>query len=142
MHVSAIIGEKGSAVYSVGPGDAVSAAVSILSERRIGCVLVLDGDQVLGIFSERDVIRALSRAGAGIMSQPVKDFMSTDVVTCRRGETIDHLMGQMTERRIRHLPVIEDGKVVGMISIGDVVKFRIAEAEAETDALKTYIASG
>lgn len=142
MHVSAIIGDKGTAVYSVGPDDVVSDAVAMLSNKRIGAVLVTQGDQVLGVFSERDVIRALSRAGAGIMSQPVKDFMTTDVVTCRRGDSIDHLMGLMTERRIRHLPVIEEGKVVGMISIGDVVKFRIAEAEAESDALKSYIASG
>lgn len=142
MHVSAIIGDKGSAVFSVGPDDAVSKAVAMLSDKRIGAVLVTEGDQVRGIFSERDVIRGLARAGSGIMAQPVKDFMSTDVVTCRRGDTIDHLMGLMTEKRIRHLPVIEDGKLVGMISIGDVVKFRIAEAEAETDALKSYIASG
>lgn len=142
MHVSAIIGDKGSAVYSVGPNDIVSDAVAMLSNKRIGAVLVTQSDRVLGVFSERDVIRALSRAGAGIMSQPVKDFMTTDVVTCRRGDSIDHLMGLMTDKRIRHLPVIEDGKVVGMISIGDVVKFRIAEAEAESDALKSYIASG
>lgn len=142
MHVSAIIGDKGTAVYSVGPDDVVSDAVAMLSNKRIGAVLVTQGDHVLGVFSERDVIRALSRAGAGIMSQPVKDFMTTDVVTCRRGDSIDHLMGLMTDKRIRHLPVIEDGKVVGMISIGDVVKFRIAEAEAEADALKSYIASG
>lgn len=142
MHVSAIIGEKGSAVFSVGPDEAVSAAIAMLSDKRIGAVLVTRDDRVLGVFSERDVINALSRAGAGIMTQPVKDFMSTDVVTCRRGDSIDHLMGLMTDRRIRHLPVIEDGKVVGMISIGDVVKFRIAEAEAESEALKTYIASG
>jgi CBS domain-containing protein len=142
MHVSAIIGEKGSAVFSVGPDESVGAAIAVLSDKRIGAVLVTRDDQVLGIFSERDVINALARAGAGIMSQPVKDFMSTDVVTCRRGDSIDHMMGLMTDRRIRHLPVIEDGKVVGMISIGDVVKFRIAEAEAESDALKSYIASG
>lgn len=142
MHVSAIIGDKGNAIYSVGPDDIVSNAVAMLSDKRIGAVLVTQSDHVLGVFSERDVIRALSRAGAGIMSQPVKDFMTTDVVTCQRGDSIDHLMGLMTERRIRHLPVIEDGKVVGMISIGDVVKFRMAEAEAESDALKSYIASG
>lgn len=142
MHVSAIIGDKGSAVFSVGPSDAVSTAVSMLSDKRIGAVLVIENDQVSGVFSERDVIQALSRVGAGVMSQPVKDFMTTDVVTCQRGDTIDHLMGLMTQKRIRHLPVIEDGKVVGMISIGDVVKFRIAEAEAEADALKSYIASG
>lgn len=142
MHVSAIIGDKGSAVFSVGPSDAVSRAVSMLSDKRIGAVLVIENDHVRGVFSERDVIQALSRVGAGVMSQPVKDFMTTDVVTCQRGDTIDHLMGLMTQKRIRHLPVIEDGKVVGMISIGDVVKFRIAEAEAEADALKSYIASG
>ena len=142
MHVSAIIGEKGSAVFSVAPDETVGAAVAVLSDKRIGAVLVTRDDQVLGVFSERDVINALSRVGAGIMTQPVKDFMSTNVVTCRRGDTIDHLMGLMTDKRIRHLPVIEDGKVVGMISIGDVVKFRIAEAEAESDALKSYIASG
>ena len=142
MHVSAIIGDKGSAVFSVGPDETVSTAVSILSDKRIGAVLVIENGQVHGVFSERDIIHALSRAGAGVMSQPVKDFMTTDVVTCRRGDTIDHLMGLMTQRRIRHLPVIEEGKVVGMISIGDVVKFRIAEAEAETNALKSYIASG
>lgn len=142
MHVSAILGDKGAAVFSVGPGDAVSTAVAMLNDKRIGAVLVVEGGAVCGVFSERDIVKSLASVGETIMSRPVKDFMTTNVVTCRRGDTIDHLMSLMTERRIRHLPVLDEGKVAGMISIGDVVKFRMAEQEAETDALKTYIASG
>jgi CBS domain-containing protein len=142
MHVSAILGDKGGAVFSVSSSDDVSIAVTMLSEKRIGAVLVMDGGKISGVLSERDVVNAIARAGASVLSRPVKEFMTTDVVTCRMEDTIDHLMRLMTQRRIRHLPVMEEGQMVGMISIGDVVKFRMAEAEAETDALKSYIASG
>lgn len=142
MHVSAILGDKGGAVFSVSSADEVSIAVSMLSDKRIGAVLVVDSDKISGVLSERDVVNAIARAGSSVLSRPIKEFMTTDVVTCRMEDTIDHLMSLMTQRRIRHLPVMEDGRLVGMISIGDVVKFRMAEAEAETDALKSYIASG
>jgi CBS domain-containing protein len=143
MHVTAIIGEKGNAVYTAEPGQMISDVVSLLSEKRIGALVVVDNtSQVCGIISERDVIDALRKEGAALLSRPVKDYMSTGVVSCTMEDSIDHLMALMTSRRIRHLPVLDNGSLVGIISIGDVVKFRIAEAEAETDALKSYIASG
>jgi len=143
MHVSAIIGDKGNAVYTAEPGQMISDVVDMIASRKVGALVVIDtAGQVCGVISDRDVINALGRDGAGVLSRPVKDYMSTGVVTCGKDDSVDHLMALMTKRRIRHLPVIEDGRLAGIISIGDVVKFRIAEAEAETDALKSYIASG
>ena len=142
MHVSAILGNKGNAIYSVDPGDNVSVAIDILSEKRIGAVLVVTSGNLCGVFSERDIVRTLKSVGAGALNRPVEEFMTKELFTCGMEDTIDHLMGLMTEKRVRHVPVIDDGKLAGMITIGDVVKFRISEVVAETDALKSYIASG
>lgn len=143
MHVSAIIGGKGNAVYTAEPGQMISDIVDVIANRKVGALVVVDtAGQVCGVISERDVIDALAHDGAGVLSRPVKDYMSTGVVTCAMEDTVNHLMALMTKRRIRHLPVIVEGRLAGIISIGDVVKFRIAEAEAETDALKSYITSG
>lgn len=142
MHVSTIIGEKGNAVYTVEPGQMISDTIDLLCNRRIGAVVVVEAThQVCGVISERDVIRALHQDGASILSRPVRDYMTADVVTCGLSDSVDHLMGLFTRRRIRHLPVIEGGRLAGLISIGDVVKFRMAEVESEANALKSYIAN-
>ena len=121
----------------------VSQACTRLTELGIGALVVsADGKQVDGIISERDVIRHLARAGAGILDLRVADIMISEVVTCASDDNIAHLMETMTEHRIRHLPVVEDGALIGLVSIGDVVKHRIRETEQEAEALKAYIATG
>lgn len=143
MTVELILKIKGSDVVTVGPEDSIEATASLLSARKIGAVVVKDRDGgVIGVLSERDVVRGIAQAGASALTKPVKDLMTGKVVSCRLQDSVTEVMGRMTDRRIRHLPVIEDGKLVGMISIGDVVKRRIDEALLEADELKRYIATG
>lgn len=142
MHVSTMLSNKGQEIISVSPGDEIAKAVQLMSERRIGAVLVLEGGAIAGMFSERDIVHSITRVGPALLQREVREFMTQEVVTCGMEDSLDQLMGLMTERRIRHLPVVDGGQVIGMISIGDVVKSRLAEAEAESDALKSYIASG
>ncbi len=143
MHVSTILAQKGNAVYTVEPGQMLTDTASLLAKNGIGSVVVVDaGKDICGILSERDIVHALASDGTSAMSRPVKDYMSKDVVTCTAEDSINHLMELMTKNRIRHLPVVEAGRLNGIVSIGDVVKCRIAEAEAESDALKAYIATG
>jgi len=143
MNVDAILRIKGSAVATVDVSVTVEEAARLLKEKMIGAMIVLDSaGQVCGVISERDVVAAIASAGSRALTRPVNDFMTHDVVTCRRNDTIDQLMSQMTDRRIRHLPVVENGELVGIVSIGDVVKWRIAETEQEAEALKAYIATG
>ena len=143
MTVELILKIKGSDVVTVGPEDSIEATASLLSARKIGAVIVKDRDgAVIGVLSERDVVRGIAQAGAAALAKPVKELMTGKVVSCRLHDSITEVMGRMTDRRIRHLPVIEDGKLVGMISIGDVVKQRIDDALLEADELKRYIATG
>jgi len=143
MHVETIINTKGSGVYTVKAGEQLDDTVRLLMEKGIGAVVVLDDSGcVCGILSERDIIHALAGEGAGILTRPVRDFMTSAIFTCRLHDTINHCMGLMTDRRIRHLPVVEEGRLRGIISIGDVVKWRIVETETEANALREYIASG
>jgi CBS domain-containing protein len=143
MTVAMILKAKGSAVETAKADLKVLEAVRRLREKRIGAVVVVDAKGVpVGVFSERDVVRALGMDGAAALDKPVEAYMSAPVHSCRMGDTVDELMSQMTDRRIRHLPVIEDGKLIGIVSIGDVVKHRIAEAELQAQALKDYIATG
>lgn len=143
MLVKSILVAKGSDVYSIPPHLTVLEAVAVLREKRVGAVLVLDsGQNILGVFSERDLVRAIADHGVGILEQPVSTLMSRAVVCCGPADSIDHVMSLMTDRRIRHVPVVENGRLVGIISIGDVVKNRIAETEMEAEALKSYIAAG
>ena len=142
MYVSDILKDKGSAVFTIKSVQTVKDAVDVLTERNIGALVVLDGDQrVSGILSERDVVRHVAISGAGVLTVAVHETMTQEVVTCRPTDTIDRLMQQMTERRIRHIPVVENDALLGLISIGDVVKRRIAETEQEAAALKEYIAA-
>lgn len=139
MTVRAILDAKGRQVVSIGADAKVSSAVKILSERRIGAVLVLAGGKIEGIISERDIVRVLGERGAGVMDEPVRVVMTSRVLTCRRSDTVSMLMEKMTEGKFRHLPVVEDGQVIGLVSIGDVVKHRVMEYESEQEALRDYI---
>lgn len=142
MNVAAILKAKGSDVVTVNPTVTLSAIAVLLSERRIGAVVVMQDKKVLGIVSERDVVKAVARSGAQALSAPVRDVMTARVITCGLNDSIDELMDSMTMGRFRHLPVIEGGELVGIVSIGDVVKHRIAETVMETEALRLYIANG
>lgn len=139
MTVRAILSAKGPQVASVEPDVKLSAALRILSERQIGSVIVVSGTRIEGILSERDVVRALEKRGAAALDQPVSAAMTRKVVSCRLSDTVAHLMEVMTAERFRHLPVVEEGKLVGLVSIGDVVKLRVQQYEAEQEALRDYI---
>jgi len=139
MTVRAILDTKGHQVQSVEPGAKLSAAIKILSERRIGAVLVMSQGRIEGILSERDIVRVLGERGAGVMDEPVNSVMTRKVVSCREKDTVSEIMETMTNGKFRHLPVVEDGKVAGLISIGDVVKWRVGEYEREQEALREYI---
>jgi CBS domain-containing protein len=139
MTVRAILDTKGHQVQSVEPDAKLSAAIKILSERRIGAVLVLSQGRIEGILSERDVVRVLGERGASVLDEPVSATMTRKVVSCREKDTVGDIMETMTRGKFRHLPVVEDNKVVGLISIGDVVKWRVGEYEREQEALRDYI---
>jgi CBS domain-containing protein len=139
MTVRSILNAKGHQVVSVEPDTKLSAAVKILSERPIGSVLVMSGTRIEGILSERDVVRAIDERGAGALDEPVSAAMTRKVVSCRLSDTVAHLMEVMTSERFRHLPVVEADRLVGLVSIGDVVKLRVQEYEAEQEALRDYI---
>lgn len=141
MNVAHILGNKGHEVVSLQPHRTLGEAAGTLTEKRIGAVVVNGADGgLLGILSERDIIRALGASGAEALSSPVSRAMTAKVVTCRLETSIDELMEIMTSGRFRHVPVMEDGRVVGIVSIGDVVKHRVAEIEAESKAMRDYIA--
>jgi CBS domain-containing protein len=143
MFVSDILAQKGGLVFSVTPGTSVAQISQQLSTRRIGSVLVLDDDSsVAGIVSERDLVRAFASHGAKAMELEARHVMTRDIVTCDPDDSIDQVMGTMTRGRFRHLPVVRHGELLGLVSIGDVVKARLEEAEHETEALKAYIVAG
>ena len=143
MIVASILNGKGPVVLSVAPDMSVRDAARFLRDKRIGAAVVLDGDRKLvGILSERDVLNAVAEFGGPGLAKTVQDIMTEDVLTCGLRTPIGVLMSTMTDRRVRHLPVMDNDRVVGVVSIGDVVKSRIAEAETEAEALKAYIASG
>ena len=142
MHVSQILREKGDAVFTVSPEETVSNAVVLLHANNVGALVVVDRKgAVVGIVSERDVIRVVALLGPKSLAGPVADCMTRDVIFAEPQETVDMLMGRMTDRRVRHLPVVTKGKLVGLVSIGDLVKRKIAETEAEAETLKAYIAA-
>ncbi len=143
MFVADILREKGGEVISVGPEDSALSAARTLSKRGIGSVLVRAGNgEILGILSERDLLHGLAREAGAVLHCRVRDLMTIDIATCTPRDTLHSVMERMTHGRFRHLPVVEDGKLLGIVSIGDVVKNRLAEQMAEAEALKNYIASG
>lgn len=140
MLVADLIKRKGGDVYSVTANEPVTTAVALLCAKRIGAALVLDDDgNVAGILSERDLVRAMNRFGRDMFDKKVGDLMTAPVVTCAPADPVAAIMGMMTAQRFRHVPVVEESALVGMISIGDVVKSRIEEAQSEVDALRLYI---
>ena len=140
MHVAAILKEKGRAVETAGLQTTVMDVAARLSARRIGAIVITAADgSIAGIISERDVIRVIGQHGASALDWPVSEAMTRAVQTCRESDTIDTLMSVMTARRFRHLPVLENGRLAGIVSIGDVVKHRVAEVEHEATMMRDYI---
>jgi CBS domain-containing protein len=142
MNVATILKAKGYNVVTASPGMTLAEAARLLSEKRIGALVIMQGRQILGILSERDIVKTVAYAGAEALERPVRDVMTSRVVTCSLNDSVDELMDEMTDRRFRHLPVVEDGELVGIVSIGDVVKHRIAETIMESEALRFYIVHG
>ncbi|WP_199093589.1 CBS domain-containing protein [Bosea sp. ASV33] len=141
MNVEQLLSGKGHDVISVQPHRTLAEAIRTLSEKRIGAVVVMGADGALvGILSERDIIRALGELGPGALESAVSRSMTSKVVTCRPQTSVDELMEIMTTGRFRHVPVVENGRVTGIVSIGDVVKHRVAAIEAESKAMRDYIA--
>ena len=141
MLVSQILRSKGDTVFTVTPGETIAAVAALLHSRRVGALVVLDAERVAGIVSERDVVRGMAEHGAASLGRPVSSIMTKDVLYADPGETVDSLLTRMTDRRIRHLPVCKKDRLVGIVSIGDLVKWKINEVEAEADTLKAYIAA-
>ena len=142
MLVAQMIKDKGDQVFTCGPTDQLAEAARALHERRVGAMVVCDADKVVGILSERDIVAAVAKDGQSCLNKPVSAYMTRDVQFARPAEAIDSLMERMTERRIRHLPVLNDERLAGIVSIGDVVKVKITETTIEAESLKAYIVSG
>lgn len=143
MNVASILKAKGRAVTTVRPNATLLDVAKKLGPKKIGAVVVVgDNGHVAGIISERDIIRAISEHGAAALSMVVSDVMTRNVVACGETSELDELMEMMTKGRFRHLPVIEDDALVGIISIGDVVRHHVAEVEMEVSAMRNYLATG
>jgi CBS domain-containing protein len=142
MLIAHVIRDKGAVVYSLQADATLEQAAKELNLRKVGALVVVDErGGIIGVLSERDIVREVARRGSGCLGERVASAMSRDVITANPDETIDDGLARMTDRRIRHLPVIVEGKLVGIISIGDLVKHRIAAVEAESAAMQAYIAA-
>lgn len=139
--VRQLLGAKAPEVFAVSPDDSVLDAIKLMAQKSIGAVLVMQDAQLAGIVSERDYARKVVLQGRSSSDTPVGDIMTADVVTVRLNDTVDHCMQIVTDRRIRHLPVVESGSVIGVVSIGDLVKAVIEDQQLELDQLQRYIAS-
>ncbi|MBC6448956.1 CBS domain-containing protein [Actinokineospora xionganensis] len=142
MRISDVLRVKGAKVATVDPGTSVAGLIRALAEHNVGALVVVDADSVVGIVSERDIVRRLDERGGDLLNATVADIMTMDVFTCGPEESVDALAETMTDRRIRHMPVVVEGKLVGIVSIGDVVKTRISQLETARDQLQSYIAQG
>lgn len=143
MSVATILKIKGRNVATAKADLSVKQIVDQLAQFKVGAMVIVDDvEDVCGIISERDVVRTLSQEGEGMLSRPVSDIMTKDVVTCKEDDSVAELMERMTTGRFRHLPVVTDGSLVGIVSIGDVVKQRVSEAEEEAEQMRAYIATG
>jgi CBS domain-containing protein len=141
MTIARLIESHSGEVWSCAPDASVREAVAMLAERRIGALPVVSGDAVAGIFSERDAVRQLAEHGPAFLDKTVGEVMTSPAITVRRDTAVMEALGLMTRRRFRHLPVVEDGRMVGFVSIGDLVKYRIELIEAEAEAMRSYIQS-
>jgi CBS domain-containing protein len=142
MRIADVLRGKGGAVVTINPDATVAELLAGLAEHNIGAMVVAGPDGVDGIVSERDVVRQLHSHGAEVLSRPVETIMTSVVSTCTKEDTVDSLTLLMTENRVRHVPVLENGKLIGIVSIGDVVKTRMQELESEHEQLQSYITQG
>ena len=142
MRISDVLRNKGATVATITPETSVAGLLTELSVHNIGAMVVVSPDGLLGIVSERDVVRKLHDMGADLLRRPVSEIMSTLVATCTPDDTVDSLSALMTNNRVRHVPVVVDGRLAGIVSIGDVVKTRLEELKAEQEQLQAYINQG
>lgn len=140
MRIADVLRNKGKNVATVGPTATVAELISALADHNVGALPVVDGERLIGIVSERDVVRRLHTGGAELLSSVVADIMTTDVTTCAPGDDVETLAAVMTSGRFRHLPVVVDGRLAGIVSIGDIVKARIDQLVSEREQLQSYIA--
>lgn len=142
MTIDQILNDKGREVFTVKSHETLHDVARMLDARRIGAVVALDDDgSIAGVLSERDIVRQMARNGEGALSMPVADAMTRAVITVESTETMDNALQLMTDRRIRHLPILQAGRLIGVVSIGDLVKWKIAETEAEAEAMKSYLSA-
>ena len=141
MIVQEVLTAKGSDVVTIEPGASVKDAADLLTRHNIGAVPVMDGGSIVGILSERDIVRQLAHQGSAVLARTVAESMTPNPFTGTPSTSVNELMERMTERRIRHIPIVEGGKLLGLVSIGDVVKWKIEEAQQEAASLRDYIAS-
>ena len=143
MNVARILKDKGRDVTTILPATKINDVIIVLAEKRIGAAVICDTDlRVAGIISERDIVRILAANGPAVLDEPVAKFMTKEVMTCVERDTVNWLMEEMTSRRFRHMPVVEGGRLAGIVSIGDVVKQRIAVVELEAALMREYITTG
>jgi CBS domain-containing protein len=142
MIIAQILKSKGRGVMTAAPADTLQEITLRLASRKIGAIIILEGGNVAGIISERDIIRLIAEHGPKALDMQAKDGMTRNVISCTRDCTLDEVMETMTKGRFRHVPVMEDGALVGIISIGDVVKHHISEVELEVTAMRDYLATG
>lgn len=143
MNVAAVLKAKGRAVVVASPETTLLEVVSKLAAKKIGALVIVDDtNAVVGIISERDIVRAIAASGESVLHAPVSTVMTKSVVTCEESVTLDELMSMMTKGRFRHAPVVENGELVGVVSIGDVVKHHLAEVEMQVSAMQNYLATG
>lgn len=140
MFLEQIVREKGGQVYSVAESATLKECAELLEKRKVGAMVILnEAGSLIGVISERDIVRNIAKSGAAALTCKVGEVMTRQVVTARPKDTVESAMSRMTDRRIRHLPVVEGGRLVGVVSIGDLVKWRLADAAAEVEAIRSYI---
>jgi len=138
MNVATILKQKGSGVFTTTSDKSLLDIAKLLQQHGIGCIVIVSDGKIAGIVSERDLLRAIGQAGPKVLDQPVSDFMAKTVITAREADTVDRLMAEMTKRRFRHMPVVEKSRLIGLVSIGDLVKIQISEIEMEAAATREY----
>jgi len=140
MNVATILKQKGGSVFTTTSDKSLLDIAKLLAQHGIGCIVIVgDDDKIMGIVSERDLMRAISQGGAEVLTEPVSDFMTKTVITAGEADTINQLMSEMTIRQFRHMPVVERDRLIGLVSIGDLVKIHVADAEFESGAMRQYI---
>jgi CBS domain-containing protein len=141
MNVATILKRKGSGVFTATKDNSLLDIAKLLAQHGIGCIVIVeDDDKIVGIMSERDLMRAMGQAGPKVLNEPVSNFMTKTMITAGKADTSDQLMSKMTTHRFRYMPVVEMGRLIGLVSIGDLVKIHVADAEFESGAMRQYIA--